>query len=126
VLDGAMLLTRQGEAVDRTWRDIANTFPGVIVDMHVIMPDHLHGILLLGTEPAIPAVHSLPDIVGWFKNRTHTEYRYRVAAGDWPPYRSKLWQQSCHDRIIRNARELEAYRAYVEGNPGRWWERQNV
>jgi REP element-mobilizing transposase RayT len=123
VIGGTMLLTRQGKAVERAWQDIAMAFPGVMVDMHVVMPDHLHGILMLGTEPTIPATHSLLDLVGWFKNRIHAEYRYRVAAGDWPPYRGKLWQGSCHDHIIRNDRELNAYRAYIEGNPGRWQER---
>ena len=123
VSGASVLLTRQGEAVERAWLDIATTFPGVIVDTHLIMPDHLHGILMLGTDPAIPPTHSLRDLVGWFKNRTHAEYRHRVAAGVWPPYRGKLWQRSYHDHIIRNDRELDAYRGYVEGNPSRWWER---
>ena len=80
---------------------------------------------MLGTEPTIPATHSLLDVVSWFKNRTHAEYRRNVASNDWPPYRGRLWQQSFYDRIIRNDRELEAYRAYIEGNPGRWWERHH-
>lgn len=124
VLGGTMLLTRQGEAIDRAWQDIATAFHGVIVDMHVVMPDHLHGILMLGTDPAIPATHSLSTLVGWFKVRTHAKYRHRVAAGAWPPYRGKLWQTSYHDRIIRNDRELDACRAYIESNPARWWGRR--
>jgi REP element-mobilizing transposase RayT len=123
VLDGTMRLTRSGEAIRYAWQDIATAFPGVVVDGNVFMPDHLHGILTLGTNPVIPAKHSLPEIIRQFKNLSHAQYRHHVARSDWSPYRGKLWQQSYHDRIIRNDRELDAYRAYIEGNPGRWWER---
>jgi putative transposase len=126
VADGAVELSPVGVAVAAYWQDIASNFPGVLVDTYVVMPDHLHGVIFLGTDPRILASHAVPDIVGSFKNRIQSLYRYRVAAGEWPPYRGRLWQRQYHDRIVRNDRELDAIRTYIEGNPGRWQERHGA
>lgn len=31
-----------------------------------------------------------------------------------------VWQRNYHDRIIRNERELNAFRKYIEENPLQW------
>jgi hypothetical protein len=42
-----------------------------------------------------------------------------------PPYNRVLWQRGFNERIIRNSRELDIVRAYIEANPGRAQERQD-
>jgi putative transposase len=62
------------------------------------MPNHLHGILLLG----------VPVIVGSFKSEVS-----RLAG-------FPVWQRSYWDRIIRSEAELNQARRYTGENPSRW------
>jgi putative transposase len=47
VVAGAMCLNEAGEMVAALWDDIASRFSGVEIDQFVVMPNHLHGILIL-------------------------------------------------------------------------------
>jgi REP element-mobilizing transposase RayT len=87
------------------------------------MPDHIHGIVMLGTEPDIPAEHSLSDVIGAFKSISAVEYGRGVRESGWPPYHGHFWHRSFRDTIIRTERMLEAFRDYIAGNPGRWPEK---
>lgn len=88
------------------------------------MPNHLHGIVLLGTVPNVE-VPALGVIVGQFKSLTTVEYTRRVSDGTFPRFDRSLWQRRFHDHIIRGKESLVAARAYIAGNPARWMERQN-
>jgi putative transposase len=50
-------------------------------------------------------------------------YGRGVREHGWPPFRQHLWHRSFRDTIIRTERSIEAYRAYIEGNLGRWTEK---
>jgi REP element-mobilizing transposase RayT len=126
VVDGVMRLSPQGVVAEGMWRDIGERNPGVIVDAVVVMPDHLHGIVMTGTDPDIEPSASIEDIVHDYKVRFRAAYRKHVNAGAWPPYATKLWQRSYHDRIIRSDRELEAIREYIHANPARWHKREQA
>jgi len=43
-------LTRIGKIIDNQWKKISDFYNNVILDEFVIMPDHLHGILLIGSD----------------------------------------------------------------------------
>jgi len=54
-------LTVIGRIIDKQWRDIPNQFKNVDIDEFVIMPNHIHGILILhalfdraDARPALP------------------------------------------------------------------------
>src|SRR5262249_7803892 len=38
-------LTKIGEVVDAAWREIPSTMQGAALDLHVVMPNHLHGLV---------------------------------------------------------------------------------
>lgn len=116
----------QGALAERLWLEIADRTPGAIVDAVVIMPDHLHGILMTGTDPGIDTSASVEDIVHAYKIRFQAAYRNQVDAGVWPPYTTKLWQRSYYARIIRSDRELQAIREYIYANPARWQKREDT
>jgi REP element-mobilizing transposase RayT len=118
--DDVVLLTRAGMVVENTWRNLHHRFPTVVCDAFVTMPDHVHGILFLDHaivvtgDPADPGVPSLPQVIGAFKSLAAREVNQvlnRTGA---------LWQRSFHDRIVRNERELNVLRRYIEENPLRW------
>jgi hypothetical protein len=58
----------------------------------------------------------------WFKSVTTKDYRRGVETEGWEPFRGRLWQRGYHDHIVRDDRDLERIRGYIEGNPGRWAE----
>jgi REP element-mobilizing transposase RayT len=113
-----------GDFVTAVWLQLPDILPGIMLDAFQLMPDHIHGIIVLGTEPEIPAQHALGEILRDFKGRTTTQYYAAARAGVVPHIDNRLWQRGYHDRIIRTERELEQVRAYIASNPGRWWERE--
>jgi REP element-mobilizing transposase RayT len=119
VHEGQMRLSAAGLAVNRRWHSIPARFPTIAVDAHIVMPDHLHGILCMGMQSADPEV-SLGDVISWLKTAVLRDYASGVRTEGWPPYGRVLWQRDYYDRIIRNEGELETRRNYMASNPSRW------
>lgn len=86
----------------------------------MLMPDHLHGIVVLGADPEIRSWPSLGEVVGRFKNASNQRYFAKVREGAWPPIDKRVWQLRYWDRVVRNERELERIREYIAANPARW------
>jgi REP element-mobilizing transposase RayT len=145
IVNGEAVLWVAGLMVESWWGNIARRFPSVSTDAYVVMPNHFHGIVMLGavagsdhggrqqgdhigspvqSNPTNPADKppALGDIVGWFKTMTTWDYGIGVRNHGWPPYHRRLWHRNYYERIIRNDAELDRIRAYIAGNPGRWTE----
>lgn len=83
--------------VARWWRELPQKFQSVRLDEYVVMPNHMHGILIIlvpdetgknvvelnGPHPG--------DIVGWFKTMTTNDYIKGVRRCGWPAFPSRLW-----------------------------------
>jgi putative transposase len=115
-----------GLVVDSWWGMIPRRFPGVELDAHVVMPNHFHGVIVLqttedGMERAAGQV-SLAYVMQWFKSATTADYRRGVETEGWAPFRGRLWQRGYRDHIVRDDRDMERIREYIEGNPGHWAE----
>lgn len=117
-----LMLNQAGTLIGEAWTANIERYPGASLDAFVVMPNHLHGIVLIGAEPVAPAAN-LNDIIATFKSVSTAEYGRGVREGMFPPYESSLWQRSYYDRIIRDEVDLERARAYIEGNPFRWIEK---
>lgn len=52
VVDGEMRASIAGLMVESWWGNIERRFPSVLLGPHVVMPNHLHGIVMLGDVPA--------------------------------------------------------------------------
>jgi REP element-mobilizing transposase RayT len=51
-IEGAqVMLSPVGQAVHREWRRLTSRFPGVGLDEFVIMPNHVHGIIVIHDHP---------------------------------------------------------------------------
>ena len=123
VSNGSLHLNSAGRMVLRVWSEITDRFAGTMIDAVIVMPDHVHGIIMLGTNPAVATHPSLSEVIGAFKSITTVEYGRGARDCGWPPYRRNLWQRSYRDTIIRSDRALDQFRAYIEGNPGGWAEK---
>ncbi len=56
IQDGQMFLSEIGKLVYQFWMEIPNHFPHIILGEFVVMPDHMHGILILDRN--VPVQHS--------------------------------------------------------------------
>jgi REP element-mobilizing transposase RayT len=87
------------------------------------MPDHVHAIIVLGTNPEVITTASIPSLVEAFKMRVFTSWPRGVRHGGWVPYDAHLWQRAYYDTLIRSDRHLQTTREYILTNPARWVER---
>jgi REP-associated tyrosine transposase len=51
IVDGAMQLNDAGRIVDQCWLEIPNHFPQVDLDVFLVMPNHVHGIIVIAEGP---------------------------------------------------------------------------
>ena len=115
VADGAVVLSPIGEIALARWAEIPEKWKPVEHDVYVIMPNHVHGILLFPeTGEKLP---DLGDVMNWYKAMVTKAIRRMtgdISAG--------MWQRRYHDRVVRNEHEHAAIRTYIERNPGKWEE----
>lgn len=123
VQKGGVVLSLAGEKAADRWRQIPGRFPDVLTDAFIVTPDHVHGILFTATDPSLDQPATAGAVVRWFKSTMFTDYTTGVAKSGWEPYDRQLWQRNYYDRIIRNDRELNLTRQYIDANPARWQER---
>jgi putative transposase len=143
IRQGVVHLSEVGALVATSWVGIGEHFSNVSLDAWVLMPNHLHGIISLSDNMALPpdielvawrASHtssvprswptalpvgpirgSLGAIVGSFKSAT-TKQINRLRSSPGVP----LWQRGYYEHIIGNAAALEKVRRYIADNPFRW------
>jgi REP element-mobilizing transposase RayT len=119
VIDGQMVRSRFGEMAAEEWLRIPETHPHAMLDEWIVMPDHVHGILIFQDGVPGPAPQggapagSLGAVIGQFKQRS----KKRIRSRDCPHF---AWQERFYDQILNDEDELERYRAYIRDNPRRW------
>jgi len=120
VRNGEMILTPLGRAAADCWAAIPDHFPFVVLDAYVVMPNHVHGIIIIdkpdgsadGPNRFGPQSRNLASIVRGFKIGVTKYARQRDI-----PFK---WQARYHDRVIRSVSECERIRQYIHENPERW------
>jgi REP element-mobilizing transposase RayT len=143
IIAGEMRLNDAGAIALAVWNDLPMHYAHVQLERFVIMPNHVHGIIILtddvavvgaGLKPAptqsVPTDaattgvrrHGLPEIVRAFK--TFSARRINELRGT-PGV--PVWQRNYYEHVVRTAESLERIRAYIETNPERWaWDRENA
>ncbi len=134
--DGEMIYNDLGEIASEPWEWLARQYDYVGLDAFVVMPNHLHGIIVLSepsrggsrTAPTINHRNSTPNgknspsqrkplgrLIGAFK----TISTKRINLLCQTPGVS-VWQRNYWEHVIRNERALDAVRRYIAENPLRW------
>ena len=149
ILDGEMDLSEIGEMANKYWLEIPNHFNNVTLDQHVIMPNHMHGIIIINVETPDSGVYPRIKPGDYHENKNHHEPKQStpklgVATGHqtaWKPgtvgvmvnqYKRIVtinarktnpkfaWQPRYHDHIIRNKQSLQKIQEYINNNPLKW------
>ena len=130
-----MKLNDAGNMIRRTWDALPQRFPNIRIDTFIVMPNHIHGIIVINppnhmraTTRVAPTAHgrdivpvpSLGDMVGAYKSLTTLEYTRGVNAEMWTPFEGKLWQRNYYEHIVRNDESLTRIRRYILDNPAQW------
>lgn len=104
------------QLVMETWQHLPNRFPTVTLDLFVVMPDHVHGILQLHRPPRQTKAPRLDEIVRVYKSITSVQWlqlnKRRGTICD-----RHLWQERFYDHVIRNDMDAHRIREYILNNP---------
>jgi len=122
-----VLLNEAGLAVLNCWMQIPAHFPLVELDTFIVMPDHVHGIVLLADQ-------GLPLRANWANDDSPLPKRtsaglssivrgFKIGATKWfkehRPELGAVWQRSYYEHVIRSDEELHNTRDYIMENPAR-------
>ena len=124
VVDGQVQLNDVGSIVQATWMSLPERFPGVTLDRYIIMPNRIHGIIVLPNEYPSELFKENKDwtppsfgaIMRAFKAAATHRIRHTTARRDF------AWQSDCYDRVIRDHVDLHRIRKYIIDNPKNWEE----
>jgi REP element-mobilizing transposase RayT len=146
VVNGEMRLSKIGETVATIWESLPERYPGVDLDEIGMMPNHMHGIIVITPEAElgsnaleadrvepgrVGAVHELPlraAPTGQGRRRmllpriigyfkmNTAERANLLRATPGQPF----WQRDYFEHVIRNRVELAHIRDYIASNPLKW------
>lgn len=118
-----------GDIVEKEWQRTAELRNNVELDYFVIMPNHIHGIIILNNKIDVetrrgvslqperefskPIKNSLSVIINQFKGSVK---RWANKNG----FSEFQWQRRFYDHIIRNEKDLYKIRKYIDQNPLKW------
>jgi len=142
IKNGKMIFSEIGRLAHKFWNEIQNHFPFVVLDEFVIMPNHVHGIIIIDkptdehktnnvavvetrhrlvsttrTTPAQnrfrnPGKNNISSIIGSYKSVV-SKHAHQIDE-------IFNWQPRFYDRIIRNAKEFYKIRKYIRYNSAKW------
>jgi putative transposase len=121
-------LNDSGRLIASLWEDLPDHYPGIGTDAFVLMPNHLHGILVLESDAAGRSISpppgrrplTLSELVNRFKTLTTKRYSDGVKSLGWRSFPGRLWQRGYFEHVIRNEKSLNDIRRYIDQNPLHW------
>ncbi len=143
IINDEMQLNELGQLANQYWLEIPRHFPFVELGSFVIMPNHVHGILIIDKNANVPVetrlIASLPPqrempsqkINGGFAGQKNPMFHENISRIiRWYKGRCSFemrkihtvfaWQSRFHDHIIRDAQSFENIQNYISNNPMNW------
>ena len=122
VRDGGIIFNDYGKIVHETWKWLGEQYQHVQIDEFVIMPNHMHGIIIIdydrrGGSRTAPTAKQKPlgGLIGAFKTVSSKQInKLRNTQG------TSIWQRNYYEHVIRNEYDLDNTREYITNNPANW------
>jgi REP element-mobilizing transposase RayT len=103
------LLSDIGEIIKNAIENIPHVYKSVIVDKYVIMPNHIHLILIIGdTDGRAMRAPTISTVINQMKGYISKRIGYSI------------WQKLFHDHVIRNEADHMRIWQYMDENPMNW------
>jgi putative transposase len=138
VVSGQVKLSEIGEIAQKCWVEIPNHFEHIQIDTYVIMPNHVHGIVIIDKPTDVETRNfaslqqpvdesnkfgplksgSLQAIIHAYKSAVTRHCRHNN-------YDNFAWQPRFYEHIIRADGSLDRIREYIINNPAKWQEEKN-
>lgn len=123
VVGDTVLLRAAGRAAAEIWQELPTRFSMLALDAFVVMPNHMHGIIQIGSpydegaQQAAPlrGAPALPEIMRAYKSISAIAINRLLNQNG-----SRVWQRNYYEHVIRGEVELRNVREYVQQNPRRW------
>lgn len=141
IQDGAMVLNEGGLTAKTCWLDVPNHYPNVTLDKFIVMPNHVHGILLIenDTKLTVNKSNGIDDVESYIDQMQKVnKYRHIIPSsigaiirgcktGVTKWFRGNLvaynvWQRDYYEHLILNDQEYLQISRYIEINPKLWLE----
>lgn len=104
IIEEKMQYNRIGRIANNSIERIEEIYKTLKLDKYVIMPNHIHMILIIDKETSI----SIPRVIKQYK-----EYITKQIG-------ESIWQKSYYDHIIRNEKDYSRIWQYVDNNILKW------
>jgi putative transposase len=142
IVDGSMQLSTLGQAAANCWAEIPNHFGFVLLDGFVVMPNHVHGILVFDkpmetkniqteTQNIQTETQNVASLQG-SKNRFGPQSQnlgsvvrgYKIGVTQFARKNGNpfVWQERYHEHVIRDEHEYQRVFTYIQENPRKWAE----
>ncbi len=122
---GEMVRNGAGDAIAEIWERLPQRFPNISLDAFVVMPNHMHGVLVFNnpaTKQNRGAASSAPTnsvalgrVVRAFKSETAIHVNAILKTSGRP-----VWQRNYFEHIVRAGKDLDEIRRYIHDNPSKW------
>lgn len=137
IINGIMHLSHLGVLADVLWHEIPHHSPNVKLGAFVVMPNHIHGILILNGNVGTLSSSSLsqppnPETIIKNQQMANISPQSGTVSAIIRGYKSAItkhanrlgiengWQPRFHDHIIRNEIEYQRIHNYIVNNPVKW------
>ena len=126
IAEEKMLLNDAGKFANKCWLKIPEHFTHVSLDEFIIMPNHIHGIIII-EDVNVGANNYSPLQINQFRSPFRTIGSiirgFKIGVTKW--FRANtnvynVWQRNYYEHIIRNKKELNKIREYIINNPLKW------
>ena len=102
--ENKIIFTKEGIFAKKYINKISNIFENAIIDEYVVMPNHIHLLILLNKNSDV----SISRIIKQYKMCVSKEIGYSI------------WQKLYYDHIIRTEREYYIVKQYIQNNVVNW------
>lgn len=114
IQNGKMNLNEIGTIAQTEWTELSRRYPSVTPDEFVIMPNHIHAVLIIADArtASTAAINARPlgEIVRSFK--AVSTRRIRMTG-----FARFGWQRNYYEHVMRSEAELNRIRQYISDKP---------
>jgi len=137
IVDNKMILNEFGKIAYEEWLKTSISRPAIELHEFIIMPNHLHGIIVIANQNwnfttctgpwqqctqtmeqfGKPTSNTIPTIIRGYKATVTKQINVLRSRPTYP-----VWQRNYYEHIIRNEESYQTIREYVWNNPFKWYE----